>query len=80
MDAAGAQELQRRLAAHAHWRQAEAVLDGRQPPADPDAPELEEIGEGLRLYRRSSGFRTVKRLVGGRWERGEIAEDGGTDA
>jgi hypothetical protein len=75
MDAAGAQELQRRFDAHAHWRQAEAVRDGRQPAADPDAHELEESREGERIYRRSGGVRTVKRLVDGRWERMEIAED-----
>ena len=50
MDAAGAGELQRRIEEHQHWRQAEAVRDGRQPAADPDAQELEEIGDGLRLY------------------------------
>ena len=75
MDAAGAQELQRRLDAQAHWRQADAVRDGRQPEADPDAPELEEIRGGVRVYRRSQGLRTVKRLVDGYWERAEIAED-----
>src|SRR5205085_2293366 len=34
---AGAGQLERRIAEHAHWRLAEAVVDGRQSPTDPDA-------------------------------------------
>src|SRR5207249_3899471 len=52
MDANGARELSRRLEAHEHWRQAPAVLRGEQPATDPDAPDLEELGEGIRLYGR----------------------------
>ncbi|HEX9314810.1 MAG TPA: hypothetical protein VGA71_05280, partial [Actinomycetota bacterium] len=56
-------------------------------PADPDAQELEEIGDGVRLYGREEQrltvdgrpalvtFRVVKRLVDGRWERAEVRED-----
>ena len=72
MDAAGAGELQRRIEEHQHWRQAEAVRDGRQPSADPDAYDLVEIRDGARLYRDD---RLIKRLVGGRWET-ELSEDG----
>jgi hypothetical protein len=87
MDAAGAGELHRRIEEHQHWRQAAAVRDGRQPAADPDAQELEEIGDGLRLYGREEQrltvdgrpalvtLRVAKRLVNGHWERDEIMED-----
>jgi hypothetical protein len=86
MDAAGAGELQKRIEEHQHWRQAEAVRDGRQPPSDPDARELEGIGEGVRLYgweQRATGdggaamvsFRVVKRLADGHWERDEVPDD-----
>jgi hypothetical protein len=80
MDANGARELSRRLEAHEHWRQAPAVLRGEQPSTDPDAPDLEELGDGIRLYRREVQAGTVngdsspvtlrlcKRLVDGRWE------------
>jgi hypothetical protein len=80
MDANGARELSRRLEAQAHWRQATAVQTGEQPAADPDAPDLEELGDGVRLYRREIEPSTVgggdsrvqprlcKRLVAGRWE------------
>jgi len=86
MDAAGAGELQRRITEHQHWRQAEAVRDGRQPAADPDAQELEEIRDGIRLYgweEQSTvdgtaarvSLRVVKRLVDGHWERDEVPDD-----
>ena len=80
MDANGARELSRRLEAHEHWRQAPAVLRGEQSATDPDAPDLEELGDGIRLYRRevhaagangaaaSVTQRLCKRLVDGRWE------------
>ena len=79
MDANGARELSKRLEAHEHWRQAPAVARGEQPATDPDAPDLEELGDGIRLYRRESepttnngttspvGHRLCKRLVDGRW-------------
>jgi hypothetical protein len=79
MDANGARALSKRLEAHEHWRQAPAVLRGEQPATDPDAPELEELGDGIRLYRREvqasalNGAsprvtqRLCKRLIDGRW-------------
>src|SRR5881392_1608485 len=79
MDAAGAGELQKRIEEHQHWRQAEAVRDGRQPAADPDAQELEEIRDGIRFYGREQramvSFRVVKRLVDGHWERDVVPDD-----
>ena len=80
MDGNGARELHKRLQAQEHWRQAEAVQRGEQPAADPDAHELEELGDGVRRYGRETQRTTVdgapalvthrfcKRLVGGRWE------------
>jgi hypothetical protein len=50
MDANGARALSKRLEAHEHWRQAPAVLRGEQPATDPDAPDLEELRDGLRRY------------------------------
>jgi hypothetical protein len=79
MDANGARELSKRLEAQEHWRQAPAVQRGEQPAADPDARDLEELGEGIRLYRRETQpsrvngasspetHRLCKRLVDGRW-------------
>ena len=87
MDVAGAQELQKRLEQQAHWRQAEAVREGRQPRTDPDVLELEELGTGVRFYRREpertsfdgsragATLRVAKRLVGGYWKT-EIESDG----
>jgi len=71
MDAAGAAELRKRLEQQHHWRLAEAVRDGRQPATDPDFLELEEIGDGVRLYRAENGaegHRMTKRLVDGHWQ------------
>jgi len=81
MDAVGAKELQTRLAHQEHWQQAAAVRRGDQPKADPDVWELEEIGEGIRLYsvreeqqRIVEGAealvttRMTKRLVDGWWQ------------
>ena len=80
MDANGARELSKRLEAQEHWRQARAVQEGEQSAADPDAQDLEELGDGIRLYRREPQPSTVngttspethrlcKRLVDGRWE------------
>ena len=72
---AGAGELERRIAEHAHWRLADAVQDGRQSATDPDAARLIEVGDGVRLYGPESpgipangrdGFE--KRLVDGWWQ------------
>jgi hypothetical protein len=81
MDSNGAQALTARLEQQEHWRQAQAVERGDQPPTDPDTWELEELREGLRLYKvREEARRIVdgrpalvmqrltKRLVEGRWE------------
>jgi hypothetical protein len=56
------------------------VQQGEQPAADPDAQSLEELGDGIRIYRRETEtfmvnggdsripHRLCKRLVEGRWE------------
>ena len=87
MDAAGAEELRKRLEQQEHWRQAEAVRDGRQEPCDPDLLELEELGDGVRYYGLDTQFvsdngrshfvtfRIVKRLVDGEWRRSLVRED-----
>jgi len=62
MDANGARELSKRLDAQAHWRQATAVQTGEQPASDPDAQELEELGDGVRTY----GIETQRTIVEGR--------------
>jgi hypothetical protein len=86
MDAAGAKELRKRLEGQAHWTQAAAVQDGRQPPTDPDAPHLEELGDGIRYYEREEHpttvdgreavvtLRIVKELVDGEW-RGTMIQE-----
>ena len=88
MDATGARELRRFLETQEHWRQAAAVHDGRQPARDPDAYELEEIGDGVRYYgceerwihnggSTRASVRVVKRLVDGWWETSyELEPDG----
>jgi hypothetical protein len=80
MDANGARELSKRLEAHEHWRQAPAVVRGEQEATDPDAPELVELGDGVRRYRVETQtttqdgrpatvtHRRCKRLRDGRWE------------
>jgi hypothetical protein len=40
---------------------------------DPDAADLVEMAEDLRLYARRSGERIRKRLIDGRWETDVIA-------
>jgi hypothetical protein len=75
VDAAGADKLRWRLDQQEHWRQAQAVLDGRQPAIDPDLAELEEFGDELRLYSsRPGAARLCKRLVDGTWEIGVIED------
>jgi hypothetical protein len=80
MDANGARELSKRLESQQHWRQADAVVRGEQPASDPDAQDLEELGEGVRLYGVETTRMTVeglpavvthrlcKRLQDDRWE------------
>jgi hypothetical protein len=79
MDVQGARILSRRLAEQAHWAQAESVRTGAAPRTDPDARDLTEIAEGLRIYgvevvaTTSDGVaalverRFCKRLVDGEW-------------
>ncbi|HUK44722.1 MAG TPA: hypothetical protein VLV28_05470 [Gaiellaceae bacterium] len=78
MDAAGAERLRWRIEQQEHWRQADAVLDGRQPSVDPDLYELESLEDGLRLYTprmtRAGIMRLCKRLVDGVWEHGMLDE------
>ena len=80
MDANGARELTKRLEAQAHWQQATSVQTGDQPTSDPDAQDLDELGEGVRRYGIETQRMTVegrpalvthrlcKRLREGRWE------------
>jgi hypothetical protein len=60
--------LQRRIEQQQHWRQADAVRDGREPASDPDAADLVEWGGELRRYEASGGRMFVKRLVDGVWD------------
>jgi hypothetical protein len=71
MDAAGARALRRRIVQQAHWRQAAAVRDGRQPGVDPDLATLRELHRGERIYEDEVGP-FVKRLIGGAWARIEV--------
>jgi hypothetical protein len=79
VDAAGAVELRWRIEQQQHWRQAEAVRDGRQPAMDPDSEDLEGVGDGIRIYSvRFTGegrLRICKRLVDGVWEHGTLDDD-----
>ena len=67
MDAAGAEELRKRLAAHEHWREATAVQKGQQSASDPDAGTLDEIVDGVRYYEPDGGEQMRKTLVDGSW-------------
>ena len=81
-----AEALSLRLSEQEHWEQAESVQDGRQPRVDPDGADLEEIDDGIRLYRphdvdgEMDGLpavitqRLVKRLEAGSW-RTEVVVD-----
>ena len=79
MDAAGAAKLRWRIEQQQHWRQAKAVLDGRQPSVDPDMEELVSVGEGIRVYAErdtSEGrLRLCKRLTDGVWESGTLGQE-----
>ena len=79
MDAQGARILSRRLAEQAHWEQAAAVRGGSAPRTDPDAAELTELLDDLRIYGTQVESTVVdgqaalverrfcKRLVNGDW-------------
>lgn len=81
MDASGAQRLRGWLEQQEHWQQAPSVQHADQPSTDPDAWELEELGDGLRLYNVREEQRQVvdgrpalviqrltKHLEDGRWQ------------
>ena len=80
MDIQGARILSRRLAEQAHWQQAAAVQAGVAPRTDPDAAELTELHDGLRVYGTHAlttvidgqealvERRLCKRLVDGEWQ------------
>jgi hypothetical protein len=78
VDAAGAEKLRWRIEQQQHWCLAPAVQDGRQPSVDPDLNDLEELGDGLRIYSprvtRDGVVRLCKRLVDGVWEHGTLEE------
>jgi hypothetical protein len=71
--------LRLRLTEQEQWEEAESVLDGRQPRVDPDNADLEELGDGTRIYRLHEvdgtmddlpariSRRLVKRLEAGAW-------------
>jgi len=63
MESGSARTLLARLEQQAHWERADAVRRGEQPAIDPDAWELEELRDGLRLYRTREEHRD---LVDGR--------------
>jgi hypothetical protein len=79
MDIEGARILSRRLAEQANWERATAVRTGAAPRTDPDAAELTEIHDELRVYwvevetavidgqAALVEHRLCKRLVGGEW-------------
>jgi len=81
MDGNGAKALSARLEQQEHWRQAHAVARGEQSATDPDAWELDELGDGVRLYSTREEHRQVvdgqavlviqrmtKHLVDDRWD------------
>lgn len=78
MDAGGAEALRWQLEQQAHWRGAEAVLDGRQPAVDPDRDELMRMEDGMRVYEarivRGHLVHLCKRLIDGVWINGTLAE------
>jgi hypothetical protein len=79
MDAAGAEILAWSIEQQGHWCQAESVLDGRQPPRDPDRESLVSVGDGIRVYaekmtRSGSRLRLCMRLVDGASEPGAIED------
>jgi hypothetical protein len=67
MDVLGAQLLQRTIEQQQHWRQATAVIEGRQPTRDPDQSQLVDFAGAIRRYRASDGESFEKRLHDGLW-------------
>ena len=86
MDAAGAEELRKRLEEQRHWQLADAGRDGRQSATDPDSFELEELVDGVRYYGREEQvtvvdgrrslvtYRLTKALVDGWWQTSNVRE------
>ncbi|MFY9578342.1 MAG: hypothetical protein WAQ33_03385 [Gaiellaceae bacterium] len=81
LDAAGAEELRKRIEEQRHWQQAEAVRDGRQSATDPDSFKLEELVDGREEQvtvadgRRSLvTYRLTKALVDGWWQTSNVRE------
>ena len=64
-----------RIAQHEHWCRALAVREGFQSPADPDAAELVDMADDLRIYAREARGQLRKRLVEGRWENEYVSDD-----
>ena len=79
MDPKGARELTKRIGER-QWRLAAAVQRSEQPPEDPHADHLEEVGEGYRLYRIPNGnaepMRMRKVLVDGFWREAPVGDAG----
>jgi hypothetical protein len=79
VDAAGAAKLHWRIEQQQNWRQAQSVVDGRQPATDPDSEDLISFGDGVRVYSErytSEGrLHLCKRLVDGVWEHGTVDGD-----
>jgi hypothetical protein len=87
MNAPRVKTLNERIAEQEHWRQADAVRRGLQPNIDPDAWQLVETRESLRIYDiREQQRQTIddrpalvtqrmtKRLVDGWWETSYVRE------
>jgi hypothetical protein len=76
----GAEAVTFRVEQQAQWEQAKAVREGRLPRIDPDGVDLQEIDDGVRIYRSREvpgtmdgrpailSQRLVKRLANGNWE------------
>lgn len=88
MDLQGPQTLELRIQQQAHWRLAPAVQRGEQPATDPDGSELDELRDGMRLYRVREQHRDVvdgrrvlviqrltKRLIDDRWATVYVVEN-----
>ena len=67
MDVLGAQLLRRTIEQQQHWRQATAVIEGRQPTRDPDRSDLIDFAGAVRRYEATDGESFEKRLHDGRW-------------
>ncbi len=59
MELSGAEALRWRLAQQEHWRSAQAVRTGQQPPFDPHGHALESFRGTLRVYRMEPAVEMV---------------------